>query len=97
MDVEPIESATSSVIFGGLKQSVAVYEDRVVVSNPGPPVLKTKEARYEQIDDVHLHTGVLYATLTLGIRDDYRVMMRWLPKGKAIRVANLIRERTRTA
>jgi hypothetical protein len=97
MDVEPIESVDSSVIFGGLKQSVVVYEDRVVISNPGPPVLDTKEARYEQIDDVYLYTGVLYATLTLGIRNDYRVMVRWLPKGKAIRVADLIRERTRTA
>lgn len=97
MEVEPIESVDSSAIFGGLDQSVAVYEDRVVISNPGPPVLKTKEARYEQLDDVHLYTGVLYATLTLGIRDDYRVMVRWLPKGKAIRVADLIRERMRAA
>jgi hypothetical protein len=93
MNAEPIESVASSVIFGGLDQSVSVYEDRVVVSNPIPSILGTKEARYEQIDDVHLYTGILYATLTLGIRNDYRVMVRWLPKGKAIRVADLIRER----
>jgi PH (Pleckstrin Homology) domain-containing protein len=93
MDVEPIESVASSAVFGGLNQSVSVYEDRVIVRNPDPPILKTKEARYEQIDDVHLYTGVLYATLTLGIRNDYRVMVRWLPRGKATRVADLIRER----
>jgi hypothetical protein len=74
-----------------------VYEERVVIRNPGPPVLDTKQARYEQIDDVYLYRGVLYATLTLGIRNDYRVMVRWLPKGKAIRVADLIRERMRAA
>jgi hypothetical protein len=94
MDVEPIESVASSIIFGGLNQSVSVYEDRVVLSNPGPPpVPDTIEARYEQIDDVELYTGVLYATLTLGIRNNYRVMVRWLPKGKAIRVADLMKER----
>ncbi len=93
MDVEPIESVASSVIFGGLNQTVTVYQDRVVITNPVLPVLKAKEARYEQIDDVYLYTGLLYATLTLGIRDDYRVMVRWLPRGKAIRVADLIRER----
>jgi hypothetical protein len=71
-----------------------VYEDRVVLRNPGsPPVPDTIEARYEQIDDVYLYTGVLYATLTLGIRNNYRVMVRWLPKDKAIRVADLLRER----
>ena len=97
MDVEPIESVASSIIFGGLDQSVSVYEDRVVIKNPGPPVLDTKQARYEHIDDVYLYTGVLYATLTLGIRNDYRVMVRWLPKGKATRVADLIKERMRAA
>jgi hypothetical protein len=98
MDVEPIESVASSIILGGLNQSVFVYEDRVVLGNPGPPpVPYTIEARYEQIDDVYLYTGVLYATLTLGIRNNYRVMMRWLPKGKAIRVADLIRERIEAA
>jgi Bacterial PH domain len=93
MDVEPIESLASSVIFGGLNQTVTVYEDRVVISNPGLPGRDIIEARYEQIDDVYLHTGVLYATLTLGIRNGYRVMVRWLPRSKAIRVADLIRER----
>jgi hypothetical protein len=97
MDAEPIESVASSVIFGGLNQSVSVYQDRVVISNPFPPVLKTKEARYDQIDDVYLHTGLFYVTLTLGIRGDYRVMVRWLPRGKATRVADLIRERMRAA
>jgi hypothetical protein len=97
MNAEPIESVASSVIFGGLDQSVSVYEDRVVVSNPIPSVVGTKEAPYEQIEDIHLYTGVLYATLSLGIRNDYRAMVRWLPKGKAIRVADLIRERTRAS
>jgi len=97
MDFEPIESVNSSVIFGGLDQSISVHEDRVVIGNPGLPVLDTKEARYEQIDEVHLYTGLLYATLTLGLRNDYRIMVRWLPKGKAIRVADLIRERMRAA
>jgi hypothetical protein len=36
----------------GLAQSVSMYEDRVVMSNPGPPGLDTKEARYEQIAEV---------------------------------------------
>jgi|SRR5215203_3200731 len=93
MDVEPIESVASSVIFGGLNLTVTLYEDRVVISNLGLPVHDIKEARYDQIEDLYLHTGVLYATLTLGIRHDYRVMVRWLPKGKAIRAADLIRER----
>jgi hypothetical protein len=97
VDVEPIESVASSKIFGGLDQGVSVYEDRVVIRYPNPSVLDTKQARYEQIDDVTLYTGVLYATLTLGIRNDYRVMVRWLPKGKATRIADLIRERVRTA
>jgi hypothetical protein len=98
VDVEPIESVASSSIFGGLHQSVSVFEDYVMLSNPGPPpVPDTIEARYEQIDDVYLYRGVLYATLTLGIRNGYRVMVRWLPKGKAIRVADLIRERMRAA
>jgi len=94
---EPKDSVASSRIFGGLDQSVSVYEDRVVIRNPIPRVLDTKQARYEQIDDVYLYTGVLYATLTLGIRNDYRVMVRWLPKGKATRVADLIRARVRAA
>jgi hypothetical protein len=76
---------------------VSVYEDRVIVCNPIPSVSDTKEPRYEQIDEIHLYTGVLYATLTLGIRNDYRVMVRWLPKGKAIRIAALIRERISAA
>ncbi len=97
MDVEPVESVASSVIFGGLSQSVFVYEDHVMITNPGPPVLETKEARYEQINEVYLYTGALYATLTLGICDDYRVMVRWLPKRKAILVADLIRECMRAA
>ena len=95
MDVEPIERVTSSTIFGGLNQSVSVYEDRVVIGNPGPPVLDTKVVRYEQIDEVHLYTGVFYATLTMGIRSQHRVMVRWLPRSKAIRIAYLIRERMR--
>ena len=97
MDVEPVASVNSSRVFGGLNQSVSVYKDRVTISNPGPPGLHAKEARYEQIDEVHLYVGMLYATLTLGIRNDYRVMVRWLPRSKAIRVADLIRERMQAA
>ena len=97
MDVEPIESVASSVIFGGLNQSVSLYSDHVVINNPGSPVLDTISARYEQIAEVRLYAGVLYATLTLGMRNDSRVMVRWLPKGKAIRVADLLRERMRGA
>jgi hypothetical protein len=92
MDVEPVESVDSSRIFGGLNQSVNVHEDRVTIVNPGPPVLRTKEVRYEQIDEVYLYVGTFYATLAIEIRNDYRVMVRWLPRSKAIRVANLIRE-----
>jgi hypothetical protein len=97
MEVEPIESVNSSRIFGGLNQSVSVYKDRVTISNPGPPGLHAKEARYEQIDEVYLHVGTFYATLTMGIRNDYRVMVRWLPRSKAIRVTDLIRERMQVA
>jgi|SRR5215211_5222332 len=95
MDVEPIERVNSSRILGGLNQSVSVYKDRVMIDNPGSPVLHAKEARYEQIDEVYLYVGMFYATLTLGIRDDYRVMVKWLSRSKAIRVATLIRERMR--
>lgn len=97
MDVEPIESVASSKFFGGLDQRVSVYADRVVIRNPGLPVFDTIQARYEQIDDVYLYTGVLYATLALGIRNGYRIMVRWLPKSKATQVADLIRERVRAA
>jgi hypothetical protein len=94
MDVEPIERINSSAIFGGLNQSIYVYQDCVVVSNPVLSVLDAEEVSYDQISEVSLYTGILYATLTLGLRSGYRVMMRWLPKGKSTRVAALIRERT---
>lgn len=95
MDVEPIESVASSVIFGGLNQSVSLYGHHVVINNPRSPVLDTKEVRYETIAEVHLYTGVLYATLTLGLRNGSREIVRWLPKGKAIRVADRLSERMR--
>jgi hypothetical protein len=99
MNIEPIERVVSSTIFGGLNQSVAVYKDRVVIKNPIPtsPVLDTKEVRYEQVSDVNLYTGAFYATLTLGCRGGYSMMVRWLPKGEATRVADLIRERVGAA
>lgn len=97
MSVVPIESVDSSVIFGGSNQSLSVYKEHVVISNPGPPVLDTKEVRYEQIAEVYLHTGVFYATLILSTRGGYRMMVRWLPRSKAIRVADLIRDRMRSA
>jgi hypothetical protein len=43
MDVEPIERVNSSARFGGLNQSISVYQDRVVVTNPGVPVLDAEE------------------------------------------------------
>jgi hypothetical protein len=95
MDVEPIESVASSVIFGGLNQSVSLYRDHVVINNPGSPVVESELVRYDQIDEVRLYSGVLYATLTLGMRNGSRVMIRWLPKGRAIRVTDLLRERVR--
>src|SRR5215208_3874178 len=97
MGVVPIESVDSSVVFGGTNQSVSVYANRVVISNPGPPTLDTKEVRYEQIAEEFLHIGVFYATLTLGLRGEYRIMVRWLPRSKAIRVADLIKARMRAA
>jgi hypothetical protein len=72
-------------------------KDRVTISNPGPPGLHAKEARYEQVDEVYLHVGTFYATLTMGFPNDYRVMVRWLPRSKAIRVTDLRRERMQVA
>ena len=54
MNAEPTESVASSVIFGGLNQTVSVYKDRMMITNPDALVLDAGEARYEQIDDVHL-------------------------------------------
>ncbi|HSL01101.1 MAG TPA: hypothetical protein VK869_12250 [Rubrobacteraceae bacterium] len=97
MDVEPIEYVRSSTVFGGLNQRISVYQDHVVVTNPGSPVLDSVEVRYDQVSEVHLYTGVLYATLTLEMRDGYGIMVRWLPKSKATRIAALIWERVRAA
>jgi hypothetical protein len=97
MNAEPTESVASSVIFGGFNQTVSAYKDRMMITNPDALVLDAGEARYEQIDDVHLYKGVLYATLTLRIRDVYRVMVRWLSRSKAVRSAALIKERVRAA
>ena len=97
MSVVPIESVDSSVIFGGLNQSVSMYNEYVVIGNSGPSVLDAEEVRYEQIAEVYLHTGVFYATLILSTRSGYRMMVRWLPRNKAIRVADLIRDRMRSA
>jgi hypothetical protein len=98
MDIEPTESVVSSTIFGGLNQSVTVYKDRLVIKNPisTSSVLDAKEVRYEQISDVNLYVGTFYATLNLSC-GGFRTMVRWLPKGKATRIANLIKERTRAA
>jgi hypothetical protein len=95
MGTEPIEIVESSAIFGGMGQRVSVHGDGVTMNASSPPYPGTEEIRYEQIADLNLHTGAFYATLTLGTHDGHRIMARWLPKGKAVRVANLIRERAR--
>ena len=80
-----------------MRLSVSAYGDRVVIKNLPPPFPDTEEIRYEQIADLNLYTGAFFATLTLGTHGGHRVMVRWLPKGKAVRVASLIRERARSA
>jgi hypothetical protein len=96
MSAEPIKSVNSSVIFGGTNQSISLYEDHVLIHTPHQQGPDTHELRYEQIGELHLYTGVFYATLTLGTGSGYGLMIRWLPKGKAIHVANLVRERIRS-
>jgi hypothetical protein len=97
MSVVPIESVRSSVVFGGTNQSICVYEDRVLIDTPRQQGPDTVEISYEQIGGIHLHTGVFYATLTLSTPGGYGWMVRWLPKRKALRVAELIRRRVRPA
>jgi hypothetical protein len=93
VNIKPIESVRSSVIFGGTGQSISMYGDYVLINTPHQPGPDTVELRYEQIAELHLYTGVLYATLILRTPGGYGWMVRWLPKGKAIRVAELIRGR----
>jgi hypothetical protein len=93
VDVKPIESVRSSVIFGGTGQSISAYGDHVLIRTPHQQGPDAVELRYERIAELHLYTGVLYATLILSTAGGYGWMVRWLPKGKAIRVAELIRER----
>lgn len=97
MNRRSIERVRSSVIFGGLKQSIYLYQNHLVITNPSSPLLDAIEVRYDQISELYLYTGALYATLTLGMRGGCREMVRWLPKGKATRVATLIRERMQAA
>ena len=96
MGTGPIETIDASVI-GGTGQRVSVGGDGVTISPSYPPHPGAEEIRYEQIADLNLYTGAFYATLTLGTHGGHRLMVRWLPKRKAARVANLIRERVRSA
>jgi hypothetical protein len=96
MGTGPIETFNASVI-GGTGQRVCVHNDRVTISPSYPPYPGAEEIRYEQIADLNLYIGAFYATLTLGTHGGHRLMVRWLPKRKAVRVANLIRERVRAA
>jgi hypothetical protein len=95
MSVEPIQTVRSSVIFGGTIQSLTLYEDHVVIHTPRQPGPDIVELRYQQIADLYLHTGVFYATLTLSTGGGFGWMIRWLPKGQAMRAAARIRERIR--
>ena len=93
--MEIIEKVDSSTIFGGTGQSISVYEDHVLINTPRQQGPGTDEFRYEEISRLNLYTGVFYATLTLQTGDGHWQMIRWIPKSKAIRVANLIKVHTR--
>jgi hypothetical protein len=88
--MEMIEKVDSSKIFGGTDQSISVFEDHVLINTPRQQGPDTVELRYERMVGVSLYTGVFYATLILRTGNGYGLMIRWLPKGKAIRVANFI-------
>lgn len=93
INVEPIQTVNSSVVFGGTGHSLFVYEDSLVAYVPhqqGPDFIGL---RYAQIARLYLHTGMFYVTLTLGTFEGYSLMLRWLPKDRAIRAAEFIRER----
>ena len=89
--MEGIEKVDSSIIFGGTDQSISVYEDHVLINTPRQLGPDTRELRYDEIGELNLYVGVFYATLALRTDNGYGLMIRWLPKGKAIRVANYIR------
>jgi hypothetical protein len=93
MSDEPIQTVRSSVVFGGTNQTLAIYEDRVTIDSPHEPGTGTVEVRYQQIADLYLYTGVFYATLSLHTASGYGWMIRWLPRGQAVRAADRIRER----
>ena len=93
--METMEKVDSSVIFGGTGQSISVYEDHVLINTPRALGPDTTELRYEEIRGLNLYIGVFYATLILRTGSGYGLMIRWLPKGKAIRVARYVREHTR--
>ena len=98
VSVVPLESVHSSTIFGGLNQNVSVYSDHVVISsNSRASIPDTREIQFDQMAQVYLHTGVFYATLVLSTRGGYRLMVRWLPRRRAIRVAKLISKHVRSA
>jgi hypothetical protein len=93
--MEAIEKVNSSVVFGGTGQGISVYEDHVLIDTPRQQGPNAVELRYEELRGLYLYTGVFYATLTLRTGNGYGQMIRWLPKGKAIRVASYIRKRIR--
>ncbi len=93
--MEPIRTINSSVVFGGTGHSLFVYEDSLIAYVPrqqGPDFL---EFCYVEITKLYLHIGVFYVTLSLRT-PEYSLMLRWLPKGEAIRAADFIRERMRS-
>ena len=92
MSVEPIQTIYSSKIFGGTNESISVYEDRLIIYIPNQQGPKTEELYYPQIADVYLFEGLLYVTLSLRTHGGTSLMVRWLPKSKAIGVADYIRE-----
>jgi Bacterial PH domain len=92
MSVEPIQIIHSSKIFGGTNESISVYEDRLIIYIPNQQGNKTEELYYSQIADVYLFRGLLYITVSFRTHSGYSLMVRWLPKRRAIRVADYVRQ-----
>jgi hypothetical protein len=93
--MEAIERVNSSVVFGGTGEAISVFKDHVLIDTPRQQGRNAVEFRYEELRGLYLHIGVFYATLTLHTGNGYGQMIRWLPKGKAFRVASYIRKHIR--
>src|SRR5215204_5519794 len=93
MSVQPMQTIYSSKIFGGTNESISVYEDRLIIYIPNQQGPKAEALYYSQIADVYLFEGLLYVTLSIRTYSGTSLMVRWLPKGRATKIRNYVRER----